>query len=884
VLTAFGDRYSLYGGSAANSLKSSSMGYQFADDRLLESSLVVALLEYEFEMDGRMDHGFLPLKRDFVSVDGLATEGATSDYVVTILDAQPALDCLSNLNKEVAFTCPKPTLGLGGGENAHIVTTLEPLDELVSRGEKAVRFSRKVTLGYRLSVLNASAEELHGRSIKAFDAAFQRMSKVRDKVRLLIGLACIGRFCTYERQGAGHWFLLVDRFADLIPDVPVVQGLVAGEFGSDHRRRPRADNLSLWMAWLTSAPHDRSRSRLNMLRLLEVADELIQKSSVEEVMQAAIDCPMQGLADGGQICTYDPETRKILGGKQGYGNSRPGSGINSELLIDSMTRLAAAEGVTYTMPEKLRAWSMPTGPRPKALSEEDPYEQKADILSLAVANRVAVFVPDSADPTFLCDLGLVVATGLGPQFAMPLTGRDGQMIATLQIFFPLRHHMSRSELAQWVSYGQKVGIALERAQEYGNRAAAESLSRLASKIMQRPAPKWPFPEEEVKEFLALLQDLSKADYVHLRIREGLGGACRFRLVAPVGKMAFDHGQKRLYVERGQGSLFHLLDKPELATHTLAETKRTYALQPELQRTHLSESGRWCLAGTEFQTFWLRLLGTPDLPLGCLAVHSTLEHFFTKPRRELLRYACRILQTLIEKREADFNERKLKERESAILLLALLSSRSFHDVFGALANIRRSAELVMEICPNDESVCKEMRDVVKLVGSLVSQLQRRGESVGGGAYTTTLRDLIGQAKKEMKRKWNGREDMEGEQWDCLVEAHPAVRGAIAQLLDNAVEHTLGAVNAVWIGTLKLSKDGARVTFLIENEGERMDREAIEKMRQIGYTSKGREEHSGFGIPIAEVALMHLGGELKFEPREEGGLVAEVRLVVAGKPRD
>jgi K+-sensing histidine kinase KdpD len=266
------------------------------------------------------------------------------------------------------------------------------------------------------------------------------------------------------------------------------------------------------------------------------------------------------------------------------------------------------------------------------------------------------------------------------------------------------------------------------------------------------------------------------------------------------------------------------------------------------------------------------------------VHSALEHFFTKPRRELLRHACRTLQTLIEKREADFNERKLKERESAILLLALLSSRSFHDAFGPLGNIRRSAERVIELCPNDALVRKEMQDVENLIGSLVSQLQRRGESVGGGSYRVRLRDLIGQAKKEMRRKWSGRDEMEGAQWECLVEAHPAVRGAIAQLLDNAVEHTGGRTNAVWIGGLKLSEDGARVEFRIENEGERMDREAIERMRQIGYTSKGTAEHSGFGIPIAEVALMHLGGELKLEPREEGGLVAKIRLVVAGKPRD
>jgi signal transduction histidine kinase len=884
VLNAFGDWYSLYGGAATNCLDRPSVGYQFIDDRCLESSLVVALLEYEFELDGRMDHGFLPVKTGFISVDGLSTAGATSDYVVTRLDGQPALERLKKLAEEVHFTCPTPTLGLGGGENAHIVTTLSPLNAVEERPDGSVRLNRKVALGYRLSVLNASPEELDGRAIRAFESAFKHMEGVRDRVRLVYGLADVGRFLTYDLKEPGSWWQAADRFAALAPGIPVVLGLAAGEFGDDHRRRPRADNLSLWVTWLTSAPNPRSRNRLLMLQLLKLADQLIGTSSVEDVMRASIDLPMEHLADGGQICQLDFENRQILGGRHGYANSRPGAGISHELLLDSTHHPLASEGIVYRVPEKLRSWCMNTGARPVVRGEEDPYEKSVDILSLATANGVALFVPDSNNPTFLCDLDLVRASGIGPQFVMPLGGRDGQVIATLQIFFPSGYHMNREELAQWVSYGQKVGIALERALDFESREATEYLSNLASQFMQRPPGLSAFPESEVKEYLAALQHLLKADYVHLRIREPLGGkTSRYRLVAPPSEMMDEHAKNRLYISREEGSLYYLLQQGEKSTSTFDETMKEYRHLPEIQHTHLSESGKWHLADKEFKTFSMSLLGTTADPLGCLAVHSTLEHFFTERRLKLIRHAGRALQALIEKREADFNEQKLKERETAILLLALLSAYSFHNIFGPLANIRSSARHVMELHPEDPLVVKEMSDVVSLVGTLVAQLQRRLESVSTGSYQARLRDLIEASKKEMKRRWHGHDDLSGAEWDCIVEAHPAVRFAISQLLDNATEHTGGKENAVWIGGLKLLDDGRRVEFRIENEGELMDHEQVERIRQIGYTSTSGGEHSGFGIPMAEVALMNLSGKLTLEPRDAGGLVATIQLVTMDEQR-
>lgn len=878
VLNAFGDAHALYGGAAADCVESPSVGYQFIDDRCLESSLVVAHLEYEFELDGKMDHGFLPVKTGFVSVDGLASDGVTSDYVVTRLDDEPALVRLKRLTEEFHFTCPKPTLGLGGGENAHIVTTLAPLQALEARSDGSVRLNRRVTLGYRLSVLNASLEELHGRAIKAFAAAFRRMDDARDKVRLLFGIACVGRFLTYDKDQPGNWWQAVDRFAALFPSIPVVYGLAAGEFGEDHRRRPRADNLSLWVTWFASARNPRSLNRLHMLKLLKLADELIGKSSVEEVMQAAINCPMENLAAGGQICIRDAASGKILGGKHGYANSRPDSKIDHSVLSCKTKRPVPPEGTVYTVPEKLKAWCMSTGERPVVRNEEDPYANAIDVLSFVTANALALFVPDSADPTFLCNVELVRSSGVGPQFVMALRGQNGQVIATLQIFFQPKYHMNREELAQWVSYGQKVGIALERALEYESREATEYLSALASTFMGRPPQESAFPEAEVTEYLEALRSLLKADYVHFRIREPIDGrTSRYRLVAPPGDMKDEHAKTRFYIRRDEGSLFLLLQEDEKNTSTFEETRQEYSRLPKVQHSHLSESGKWHLAGTEFRTFSMSLVGAKEDPLGCLAIHSTLEHFFTERRLELIRHARRALQALIEKREADFNEQKFKERETAILLLALLSANTFHDTFGPLANIRSSANHVMELHPEDPLVMKEMADIVKLVGSLITQFQRGRESVSSGQYRAKLRDLIEASKSEMKQIWRGRSDLSSAEYDCLVNAHPAIRCAISHLLDNAAEHTNGKRHAVWITGATLSSDGKKIEFRIENEGAHMKREDVNEMRQIGYTSKRTGEHSGFGIPIAEVALMHCGGELTLEPRDTGGLVARIRLV-------
>jgi signal transduction histidine kinase len=884
VLNAFGDSYALYGGAAADSLESPSVGYQFINDRCLKSSLVVAHLEYEFEFDGRMDHGFLPVRAGSVSVDGLATDGVTRDHVVTRLDGEPALKRLKELAQEFHFTSYTPTLGLGGGENAHIVTTLAPLQAMESRSDGSVRLNRKVGLGYRLSILNASPEELHGRSMKAFESAFKRMDNAGNWGRLLFGLTSVGRFVTYDQKVPGNRWQGTDKLAAIFPRMPVVYGLSAGEFGEDHRRRPRADNLSVWATWFAGVRNPRSLNRLQMLKLLKVADDLIGKSSVEQVMQAAIDCPTEDLAEGGQVCTYDAASSTILGGQHGYASSRPDSKINPVVLSSKTTRLVPAEGVVYKMPENLKAWCMNTGERPVVRREVDPYENSVDILSFVAANGVAIFVPDSTDPTFLCDVALVHSSGIGPQFVMALRGQRGQLIATLQLFFHLDYHMNREELAQWVSYGQKVGIALERALEHESREATEHLSALTSSFMQHPAQQSPFPESEVVEYLAALQTLLKADYVHLRIRERLDGmTCRYRLVAPPGSMKDEHAKTHFYISRDEGSLFFLLQDDERITSTLEETRQEYSRLDQAHRSHFPEFRHWQLAGMNFKTFSMSLLGPKEDPLGCLAVHSTMEHFFTERRLELIQHARRDLQALIEKRESDFNESKLKERETAILLLALLSANSFHDTFGPLANIRSSASHVRQLHPEDPVVVKEMSDIVTLVNSLVAQLQQRRESVSAGPYQARLRDLIEASKKEMKRKWCGLEDMSGEGWDCVVDAHPAVRVAISQLLDNATEYTGGKENAVWIGGVKLSDDGRRIEFRIENEGGLMDREQVNRMRQIGYSSKSVGEHSGFGIPIAEVALMHRGGQLALEPREKGGLVATIRLVTIDAER-
>src|SRR5262249_54367228 len=154
LLASFDDAYALFGGSAADTIERPTVGYQFAHDECLESSLAIALLEHDFRTGASMAHGLRPLPglhAIVTELEGCANFGSR----VTRCNDEPAAIALHKLMAASKFESPRPALGLGGGENSHVVAPIEMPDKW---GE-AVVFNRRLYKGYRLAVLSATNEE-----------------------------------------------------------------------------------------------------------------------------------------------------------------------------------------------------------------------------------------------------------------------------------------------------------------------------------------------------------------------------------------------------------------------------------------------------------------------------------------------------------------------------------------------------------------------------------------------------------------------------------------------------------------------------------------------------------------------------------------------------
>jgi signal transduction histidine kinase len=874
---AFADSKALFGGSAANREEAPAGGLQFADDICLRSSLAVAMLEYDFKMGGAMAHGLKPIKPWQMYITKLGDEVERRGYVVEELDHQPAADRLREVCKQVGMKRLRPTLGFGVTPYSRIATPLN----YSSKSHGALHLTRKVTLGFPLTVMDASPEDLLEFATKAQSESMARSGAREGAVRLILGFVCIGRYREYEREGGIGWREAAKRTAQgCAARVPVVYAVMAGEFGETRRRRPRADNFNASFVCLTGEPNNRSSNRLLQAKLLESAERIGACQKVREVMTEAIELALEAGASDGQICICDRASWKILGAP--YGHASPGlTGIGSKTRRD-----LHKDGEVFTFNEQLGHWSMEVGVRPTVLRLIDP-DSKTDILSIVAANRLAVFIPDSGDPDFFCDRVFVKEAGTKAQLIIPLVGSKGTAIATLQLMFPDASCMNREMMRSWIAYGQQVAAILERAVESEARELFDALNKLATGIMGRPAPESAFPEAEVEEFLAQLQSLLEAEYLHVRIRDVRDAPPRYRLVAPDSDLAREHKRKRLYVGPSNSSLGHVWgpEAPPAYTETAEETKVRYSQD---QRADLTPEGQWLLGDKKFEAFCICRLGEGPEPAGCLALHSTQQFYFTERRIDLAKRSAQQLMMLIRKREADYYQ---KERErlhqkgrerlhQQVALLGLLWADTGHDILNLLASIRWNVGFLRNVLGMPDGTATFLADISQQVDQAQDLLRKKAEQVPLGDAPIRLGELLEDARKAMVAPWLGTPVFEGQSEAVCVKGNFWVRKALANLLTNAVEHVSKRPGSrVWVKAETPKGLAGIVRIEIGNDGKVIGKEEFEQLRKLGASRKGGSKRLGMGIPLAELGIATVGGHLAFAPRPEGGLVVTVDLPVS-----
>ena len=209
VSEAFADSKAVFGGSAANQLDAPEGGFQFQDDICLPSSLTVALIEYDFKMGEAMAHGLRAIPNLRLWITALGDANKSRDYVIAELDHQPAADRLREVCRQVGMTRRRPTLGFAVTPYSRIVTPVDYSTE--SHGP--LRLTQKVTLGFPLTVMDASPGELLEYAKVAQRDPITRSNASEGAVRLILGLACIGPFLESEQVDGGGWYEATKRMA-----------------------------------------------------------------------------------------------------------------------------------------------------------------------------------------------------------------------------------------------------------------------------------------------------------------------------------------------------------------------------------------------------------------------------------------------------------------------------------------------------------------------------------------------------------------------------------------------------------------------------------------------------------------------------------------------
>lgn len=95
-------------------------------------------------------------------------------------------------------------------------------------------------------------------------------------------------------------------------------------------------------------------------------------------------------------------------------------------------------------------------------------------------------------------------------------------------------------------------------------------------------------------------------------------------------------------------------------------------------------------------------------------------------------------------------------------------------------------------------------------------------------------------------------------------------AIDNGLKNAIEAS--APGQAVLVNLGITDKDAWITILDEGEGLPS---GADKVWETGKTTKSKSEHAGMGLPIAQQAMLSMGGSAEVRPRRDGGVEFELR---------
>jgi signal transduction histidine kinase len=274
-------RLPIFGGVSAKGLKQGD-GYQFCGQRVLQNSLVGALVTSDVAFGTGSNHGFESINRQ-VTITKVCPQ---SGRVLEVDDGQlrPATEWLEELHQEhVRVICTRHD------KRSRFHTYVPQLE-----GDR-VRFHHMVPEGQTLQVMAPSPLRLEF-SVRELERwLIDQFETDGSKVRAILSIGCVSR---YRMKDEIHFDLegALKKAQDRYPDAEHIGCYLDGEFGKENQQKAStATNMSVAELLINDWVPARYRNR----RINEAIAEFGPKASVARTVNEAIDSVLKCLKHTG---------------------------------------------------------------------------------------------------------------------------------------------------------------------------------------------------------------------------------------------------------------------------------------------------------------------------------------------------------------------------------------------------------------------------------------------------------------------------------------------------------------------------------------------------------------------------------------------------------
>lgn len=252
---------------------------------------------------------------------------------------------------------------------------------------------------------------------------------------------------------------------------------------------------------------------------------------------------------------------------------------------------------------------------------------------------------------------------------------------------------------------------------------------------------------------------------------------------------------------------------------------------------------------------------------------------------IITYFTTILTGELRQREQAMREaEETKSRNRQLESLATLAAGAAHELASPMSTIAVvSKELSRAL--EKQSVSP---NVLSDVGLIRSELNRCREILD--RMTTATGDAAGEQLRSVSLQQFLQETLlgvrESNRVSILWQSEPSKQSlnllpiqAAAQALRNLIQNALDASPSDTMVSIKTLAKNDCWSFEIEDSGEGMSEEVLERIGQPFFTTKEPGKGMGLGVYLASNVMRRLGGTLDFDSQPGQGTTARIRLPIA-----